>query len=59
MATKPKNSEQERKKPNETKIYHTDDERLHVERRVRDGKFKNRQEYYRELVRQDRIKHSR
>jgi len=59
MAKDKKNEEPQRKKPNETKYYHKDDEAQHIDKRVRDGKFSNRQEYLRELIRQDRLKHSR
>lgn len=59
MRDKPKKKEQPaRKKPNETKYYHTDDEAEHVDRRVRQGNFKNRQDYLRTLIRQDRQKQS-
>lgn len=60
MSTKPKTPEgPQRKKPNETKIYHNDDEVRFIERRVRDGKYKNKQEYWRDLLRQDKLKNSR
>ena len=58
MAKNKKNEETQRKKYNETKLYHTDDELKFIQRRVRDGKFKNKQEYYRELTRQDKLKSS-
>lgn len=59
MVNKPKKNEPpQRKKPNETKYYHTDEEAEHVDRRVRQGKFKNRQDYLRFLIRQDRQRQS-
>lgn len=54
--TKDKKAEQQRKKPNETKIYYDDETREYVDRRVREGKFKNRQHYHHELIRRDKLK---
>jgi len=55
--TKPKKQEKpQRKKPNETKYYHIDDEARHIDDLVRAGKFRNRQDYMRDLIRRDRLK---
>lgn len=55
MTDKKKQKEEpQRKKPNETKYYHTDEEAEHVDKRVQVGGFKNRQDYLRHLLRQDR-----
>lgn len=59
MSTKQKTPEQQRRKPNETKYYHKGDEAEFVDKRVQEGKFKNRQDYLRALIRQDRVKQSR
>jgi len=59
MTTKPKQPEKQLKKPKETKIYHGDEDTDFINRRVRDGKFRNRQHYWNELLRQDKLKHSR
>ena len=58
MAKERKPEQQQRRKPNETKYYHKDDEAAYVDKRVRVGGFKNRQHYIRELIRQDRQKQS-
>ena len=56
MAKEKKQEEPQRKKNHETKIYYDEETRKWVDKRVREGKFKNRQQYHHELIRRDRLK---